>query len=112
MLMLILALGCAGENGECQAEPPSFFVETLNESGAFISDIEVDWGRAANEEVNRNPCTLGEEYWECGEGQPITYNVYLGGPGWKKQIERIDVPVPADPCEVERDVLTVTMVAE
>lgn len=113
MLMLILALGCAGEDDECTAGPPSFYVEPLNESGAFITDIEVDWAQAAAEEVNKVPCTLGDEFWECGQGQPFAYSVFLGGPGWQKQLERIDVAVAADPCEPsDRDVLTVTMAAE
>lgn len=112
MLMLIMALGCAGDDGACQAGPPSFYVETLNESGAFVSDIEVDWARAAAEDTNKVPCTLGDEFWECGQGQPDAYTVYLGGPGWNRVVERIDVAVPADPCEPERDVLTVTMLPE
>lgn len=112
MLMLIMALACASDDGECQAGPPSFYVETLNESGAFVTDIEVDWARAAAEDTNRVPCTLGDEFWECGQGQPDAYTVYLGGPGWNRQVERIDVVKPADPCEPERDVLTVTMLAE
>lgn len=112
MLILFLALGCAGGSDACQAGPPSFFVEPLTESGAFITEIEVDWGRAAAEETNRVACTLGDEYWECGQGQPDAYTVYLGGPGWNRRVERIDVAQPEDPCLPERDVLSVTMLPE
>lgn len=112
MLMLILALGCAGDDGACQAGAPSFYVEPLTESGAFITEIEVDWGRSANEDTNKVPCTLGEEYWECAEGQPGAYTVYLGGPGWNRTVERLDVATPEDPCAPERDVLSVTMLPE
>ena len=112
MLMLMLALGCVGAEEGCQAGPPSFFVEPLNESGAFLTEIEVEWGQSAAEDTSKVPCTLGEEYWECGQGQPYTYTVYLGGPGWNRQVERIDVEFPVDACDPDRTVLTTTMLPE
>lgn len=113
MLVVLLALvGCAG--GDCDQGAPSFYVNVVNENDVFIEDIDIEWARTPENEgdqVNRTPCVLAE-FWECADGAPGTYDVFVGGPGWMRQRKHIDVPVPPDACYPDRPTLDVKVVPE
>ncbi|MED5374036.1 MAG: hypothetical protein VX899_23665 [Myxococcota bacterium] len=111
MLLFVLALACA-EVGDCDAGAPSFYIEPVTESGAFIEEIEIESSPAELDPPVTTACVLGEEYWECGSGQPGAYKVFLGGPGWNRTVETVEVAAPEDACFPEREVTRVKMLPE